>query len=58
MKPVFKTPEEAIQALRQDRLGTVYYRADGIFVATAFGTGMFTRKQWDDANGFRPSVEG
>lgn len=45
-KPVFASVRDAKQALASDRLGTVYHRASGVFVVTAFGTGTFTREQW------------
>lgn len=50
-KRKFTTPAEAIQSLRHDSLGTVYYRATLVFVATAHGTGCFTLKAWEAAQG-------
>ena len=48
MKPVFQTVEEARRALVSDALGTVYVTAQKVFVATAFGTGTFDRRLWED----------
>jgi len=46
-KKVFKTVEEAKSAVAADNLATVYRRAGGVFVVTAFGSGVFTTGQWD-----------
>jgi hypothetical protein len=48
---VFRSVDEALQALRADRLGTIYFRAHEVFVATAFGTGTFPRSAWKAAGG-------
>jgi len=40
--PVFETVAEALAALKRDKLGSVYYRAGQVFVATAYGTGTFS----------------
>jgi hypothetical protein len=44
--PVFETVAQAIEALARDKLGTVYYRAGQVFVATAYGTGTFSYGRW------------
>lgn len=46
---IFGTAEEAWSAVQRDGLATVYYRGGSAFVATAFGTGTFTRAEWEDA---------
>jgi hypothetical protein len=59
IKPIPKlhTPEEAILAIQNDKLATVYYRADVVFVATAFGTGTFSYDDWRAANAPKNSLE-
>ena len=52
-----KTPEEALVALGLDKLGTVYYKADGVFVATRHGSGQFSKAEWEKAKGFKNSLE-
>lgn len=47
-KPVFDSPREARAALVGDKLGTVYRRADKVFVVTSHGSGTFDAKDWDD----------
>ena len=54
---IFATVQEAKAALANDRLGTCYFRAAGVFVATAFGRGTFTDHEWRSGEGPRPSVE-
>jgi len=44
--PVFETVAEALVALKRDKLGSVYYRAGQVFVATAYGTGTFSYGRW------------
>ena len=56
MRPIFRTVEEAKIALASDKLGTIYFKSDGVFVATAHGTGTFTLKEWRDGDGYDPSV--
>ncbi len=46
MKKTLKTVKEALEALKQDKLGTVYYSSKGAFVATAHGSGQFTLQEW------------
>lgn len=46
-KIIFKTIEEARMALSDDRLGTVYIKAHEVFVVTAWGSGKFSREDWD-----------
>ena len=58
MKPPLKTVEIALAALKKDKLGTVYYSAKGVTVATASGVGTFTLKEWKDAGGCGNSQEG
>lgn len=45
------TLAEARQALAADKLGTVYRRSKYVFVATAYGIGFFTAKEWDAFDG-------
>jgi len=45
----FKTVQEAREALKRDKLGVAYVNALEVFVATSYGTGTFTREQWDAA---------
>jgi hypothetical protein len=47
--PIFDTVSEALAALNMDKLGTVYHRGRKVFVATAFGTGTFSREDWEHA---------
>lgn len=49
------TVAEAVEALKVDRLGTVYFRADGVFVTTAKGSGTFGYLEWKAANGAQNS---
>jgi len=56
-KKVFTNPYEAIEALRIDKLGTVYYKANSVFVVTAFGLGRFSNKVWKLANGSKNSIK-
>lgn len=46
-RPVFKTAGEAREVLAQDRLGTVYHAAKVVWVVTTFGTGTFSREEWE-----------
>jgi len=64
-KPIFATVEEAKAALdgriatngiRSTALASVWYSAGFVFVATAAGTGKFTRDEWEKAGGPKPSV--
>lgn len=48
---IFASADEAVAALRRDRLGTVYFKAGSIFVATNVGTGTFTLREWREAGG-------
>lgn len=57
-KPIFASVAEARAALAGDRLGTVYYKANQVFVVTAHGVGQFSTAQWKAGDGPRPSVEG
>ena len=45
-KPVFGSVAEAKAVLAGDKLGSVWYSADKVFVATAQGTGTFSRAEW------------
>ena len=56
-KPVFRSVAEAKAALSGDRLGSVWYSAGKVFVATAHGTGNFLRAEWLAADGPRSSME-
>lgn len=55
---VFASVAEAKASLAADRLGTIYYSAGKVFVATSHGTGTFKAADWRDGDGPRPSVEG
>ena len=55
-RPIFGTVNEALLALSMDKLGTVYYRANSVFVVTAHGSGTFPIWKWRDARGPAPSV--
>jgi len=55
--PILATVAQAKRAIEMDNLATVYFRAGGVFVATAHGTGTFTRQEWDAAAAPRPSVQ-
>lgn len=55
-KPIFATVAEAKAALSRDRLASVWFSAGSVFVATAHGTGKFTREEWEKAGGPKPSV--
>ncbi len=46
-----KTVLDAKAALKDDKLGTIYYSAAGVLVATAFGMGQFTLKEWKAGSG-------
>jgi len=56
-KPVFGSVAEAKAALAGDKLGSVWYSAGKVFVATAHGTGTFSRAEWLAGDGPRSSVE-
>jgi len=45
----FSTIEEAREALKRDKLGAAYVTAEEVFVATSYGTGTFSKKEWDAA---------
>lgn len=53
-----KTVQDALAALKKDALGTVYYSAHGVVVATAFGVGNFTLEEWKDGGGYDNSQKG
>ncbi len=55
-KPIFADAHQALAALAMDKLGTVYYKADGVFVVTARGTGTFSLKDWTAAKGHKNSM--
>jgi len=55
--PILTTVADAKRAVANDCLATVYFRAGGVFVATAHGTGTFTREEWDAADAPPPSVQ-
>jgi len=55
-KRIFATVREAREALRSDKLALVTFSASSVFVSTARGTGTFTREEWRDGEGPRPSV--
>ena len=55
-KPIFGTVTEALLALSMDKLGTVYYRANSVFVVTAHGSGTFPIQKWREARGPAPSI--
>lgn len=61
-KPIFATVAEAKAALSgADSAGgramcSVWFSAGSVFVATATGTGKFTREEWEAAGGPKPSV--
>lgn len=46
-KPVFASVAEAKTALKQDKLGTVYRTATGVFVVTRWGSGKFSIAAWE-----------
>jgi hypothetical protein len=48
---VFRTVDEAKDALKMDKLGAVYYKASVVFVATSAGTGTFSVKDWESRGG-------
>lgn len=48
-KPIFSTVLEARLALSSDGLGVVYRSAKTVYVMTAFGSGTFTVKEWDES---------
>ena len=52
-----KTVRDAVEALKKDKLGTVYYNSGGALVATAFGAGTFTLKEWKAGGGYSNSQE-
>lgn len=54
---VFANVAEALASLQADKLGTVYYRALEVFVATCHGTGSFTHKDWREHGGHKNSLE-
>ena len=58
LKPPLKAVKDAIAALKKDKLGTVYYSSHGVMVATAFGAGTFTLKEWKAGGGYDNSQEG
>ena len=58
MKPPLKTVAEALAALKEDKLGTVYYSSHGVMVATKDGAGTFTLKEWKAGGGYGNSQEG
>ena len=45
--PIFSTVVEARAAISKDNLATIYRTADKVFIATAHGTGTFTRQEWE-----------
>ena len=47
----FKTIEEARRAMERDSLATVYTTARIVTVMPAFGTGQFSKEEWDRAKG-------
>lgn len=53
---IFTTVAEAKAALVADGLGTVYFRASEVFVATSAGTGTFPKDQWYAEGGAHISV--
>jgi hypothetical protein len=56
-KVVFSSVQEALEALKADKLGTVYYRGREVFVVTAFGSGTFPTEAWRSAGGPENSVK-
>ena len=44
--PVFESVAQALEALKRDKLATIYYRKGQVFVATAYGTGTFSYGRW------------
>jgi len=50
-KAIFATARDARRALEADRLGAVYRRINEVFVATVYGSGRFTPKEWDATEG-------
>lgn len=46
--PILMTLADARRALSSDKLGTVYIRAQDVYVVTAFGSGTFPRREWDN----------
>ena len=55
-KPIFGTVTAALLALSMDKLGTVYYRANSVFVVTVHGSGTFPIQKWREARGPAPSI--
>lgn len=49
--------KEACAALRMDKLECVYFRGGEVFVATAFGRGVFPNGRWYVNGGPGPSVK-
>jgi hypothetical protein len=47
IKPCFATVAEARQAIERDKLATIYHTATGVFVVTAYGSGRFSREEWE-----------
>lgn len=54
--PNLATVADAKAALAKDKLASVYYRSDKVFVATAFGTGTFSWSEWRQGGGPMPSI--
>ena len=63
---IFATVKEAKAALdgriatngiKSTALASVWFSAGRVFVATAAGTGNFSREEWDAGGGPRPSIE-
>lgn len=46
-KRIFETVQEAVLALHSDALGVAYVNVSEVFVITAYGTGKFTRAEWE-----------
>ena len=56
-KKVFATVREALAALGRDRLSSVWFSAGKVTVHTAFGTGVFTAKDWWAGGGPKSSMD-
>jgi hypothetical protein len=44
----FQTIKEAYDALDKDSIGRVFRSSSSVFITTAFGTGTFPVKEWQD----------
>ena len=46
-KIIFESADVARRALESDPLGTLYRDAKGVYVVTSYGSGRFTKEEWE-----------